>query len=213
MSQRTYDALAPVYDAVAAPFEWPMVKRGLALLDVKEGERVLEVGHGTGRALEVLAAAVGPGGKVVGLDFSSGMARVASARLARVQLADRVELRSADVTREGLGEAAYDAIFSAFTVEIFEPAVAVRLLTRWRTALKPGGRVVLVNMAEGPSTGLRTGSRAMASIYAWAHRQFPAWVDCKPIDSAALLAQAGFTRITTAAHRLFGLPVAIQRGQ
>src|SRR5688500_17640408 len=90
VSQSTYDTLAPVYDAVAAPFEWPMVRRGLALLEAKQGERVLEVGHGTGRALEVLATAVGPGGKVVGLDLSSGMARVAAARLARAGLSDRV---------------------------------------------------------------------------------------------------------------------------
>lgn len=205
MSRDSYDRLAPIYDLVAAPFEWPMVKRGLALLAAQDHERILEVGHGTGRALVALARSVGEDGHVVGIDFSPGMARVAQRRLHRAGLAPRVVLRTEDVTTAALAPAGFDGIFSAFTVEIFDDATAARLLASWRDALAPGGRVVLVNMAaEDAGT--------MAALYRWSHRRFPAWVDCRPIDSAALLTRAGFRDVQSTTHRLAGLPVAVSCG-
>ena len=206
MSRDSYDRLAPFYDAVAAPFEWPMVQRGLALLAAREGERILEVGHGTGRALEALARSVGERGRVVGIDFSPGMARVAQRRVDRAGLGARVVLRTEDATTSALAPSSFDAIFSAFTVEIFDDATAARLLASWRDALAPGGRVVLVSMAAAQAG-------AMAALYRWSHRRFPAWVDCRPIDAAALLTRAGFCDVQSSTHRLAGLPVAVSRGR
>lgn len=197
----TYDRLAPFYDLVSGPFEWPWVRAGLERLDARPGERVLEVGHGTGRALVALARAVGPGGHVHGVDLSEGMQRQARTRLVAEGLAERVEFSRADALTLPLPPASLDAVFAAFTLETFPPDDALMVLRRLREALRPEGRVVLVHMAEGGG--------AMARLYAWSHRAFPSLVDCAPMDGARLLERAGFTRVEAHHGRLAGIPVAV----
>jgi len=62
-ARRTYDRLSRRYDLLAAAGERRCREAGLRLLAVKEGERVLEIGCGTGQALTALARAVGPGSR------------------------------------------------------------------------------------------------------------------------------------------------------
>ncbi len=202
-TRATYDRLAPIYDVIAAPFEWPVVRAGLELFAPGRGERVLEVGHGTGRALEVLARAVGDTGRVLGVDLSPRMGEVARRRLAKSGLADKVELRTADATTLSLEPASFDGVFSAFTVETIAEADVPRVLASWREMLRPGGRVVLVTMAPGGGT--------MASLYAWSHRAFPRLVDCRPLDARALLEAAGFIVERDDRVPLAGLPTALTR--
>ncbi|PWG74770.1 2-heptaprenyl-1,4-naphthoquinone methyltransferase, partial [Enterococcus hirae] len=51
------------------------------MLHVEPGERLLEIGFGTGHGLVELAGLTGPGGQVYGLDLSLGMARETRHRL------------------------------------------------------------------------------------------------------------------------------------
>lgn len=201
-TRATYDALAPVYDVVAAPFEWPVVQRGLTLFAAREGEQVLEIGHGTGRAAEALARAIGPRGHLRAVDLSPRMGEVARRRLERAGLSSVVSLESADATALILAPASLDGIFSAFTVETFPEAALPGLLSSWRAALRPGGRVVLVTMAPGGG--------AMASLYAWSHRVFPRLVDCRPLDPSPLLTAAGF-HVEQQRASIAGIPAALTR--
>lgn len=203
-ARANYDRLAPWYDLVAGAFEWPLARRGLATLAVRPGERVLEVGFGTGRALVELARAVGPEGAVSGVDLSPGMARVAARRLAAEGLEGRVRLEVGDALALPLTTQSLDAAFCAFTLETLPREVALQLLARLRQALRPGGRVVLVTMAEGDQG-------PMSALYAWSHRAFPRLVDCAPIDAAALLGAAGFGEVRSERERLAGIAVAITR--
>jgi ubiquinone/menaquinone biosynthesis C-methylase UbiE len=206
LTRQNYDRLAPWYDLVAGAFEWPLARRGLEALGLKPGERVLELGHGTGRALVELARAVGPGGRVLGADLSPGMAQVALRRLRDEGLADRVELVTGDALALELPAASLDAAFSAFTLETFPEGAALELLARVRVALRPGGRLALVSMASG-------GGGAMSALYAWSHRRFPQLVDCAPIDATALLREAGFAEVASDRHHLAGIAVAVTRAR
>src|SRR5215471_19446039 len=73
--RRRYNSLAKYYRV----FEWIfLLPRGLRdaavkRLDLTPGARVLEIGCGTGRNLSRLVRAVGPGGRVYGVDLSDGM--------------------------------------------------------------------------------------------------------------------------------------------
>lgn len=68
-----YDKIAKVYDLLAEHSERPMREAGLRLLAAAPGEHVLEIGFGTGHILAKLADAVGPSGKVFGIDISENM--------------------------------------------------------------------------------------------------------------------------------------------
>jgi len=53
-ARATYDRLAPWYDWVEAPFERRARAAGLRLLDARPGERILEIGVGSGHTLAAL---------------------------------------------------------------------------------------------------------------------------------------------------------------
>ncbi len=76
----SYTRLSKWYDRFGDS-EAPHIAEGLRLLNVQPGERVLEVGFGTGHSLVALAHAVGSTGQVVGIDLSPGMIAVARAQL------------------------------------------------------------------------------------------------------------------------------------
>ena len=93
-----YNKISRAYDLLSERSEAPMRKAGLALLGVKPGESVLEIGFGTGHSLAALAAAVGGEGKVFGLDLSDQMLKLAKANLAKAGLSERVKPRCGDAT-------------------------------------------------------------------------------------------------------------------
>jgi ubiquinone/menaquinone biosynthesis C-methylase UbiE len=72
----SYTRLSKWYDRLGGSEE-PHIAEGLRLLNVQPGERVLEVGFGTGRSLIAMAHAVGSTGQVIGIDLAEGMIAVA----------------------------------------------------------------------------------------------------------------------------------------
>jgi protein-L-isoaspartate O-methyltransferase len=87
-------------------------RRAAARLNLKPGHRVLEIGCGTGRNFAFLREAVGPSGKVYGVDLSTGMLRRARALCRREQWAN-VELTHGDAIEYICCEP-LDGILSAF---------------------------------------------------------------------------------------------------
>src|SRR5512134_2633007 len=76
-SSRRYDIVSTAYGVIADAAEHAARESGLTLLDLHAGERVLEVGCGTGRALTKIAASIEEAGLACGLDTSPGMLRLA----------------------------------------------------------------------------------------------------------------------------------------
>jgi SAM-dependent methyltransferase len=105
------------------------------------GERVLEVGSGTGRLTEALARAVGPQGAVVGVDLSEGLTELAGQR-ARTAGLDNVAFVVTDAQVDAIGGGPFDAVTSQFGVMFFDdPKGAFSNLARHLT---PGGRLAVV---------------------------------------------------------------------
>jgi SAM-dependent methyltransferase len=77
---RSYDSVVDLYEQVAVPWFTPLAADLVAALRPRRGERVLDLGAGTGLVGGLVAPTVGVGGVVVGLDPSIGMLRVARAR-------------------------------------------------------------------------------------------------------------------------------------
>ena len=112
----------------------------LELLDVAPGQRVLEIGAGTGYNAALLAHLVGQAGSVTSLDIDEEVAREASDHLAEVGAGD-VEVHCTDGwLGEGRG-APFDRIIA--TVECWD------ISPHWVGQLKEGG-VLVLPLALGP---------------------------------------------------------------
>lgn len=90
-------ALTGYLDRVATfPLLRDVAVQALELLQLQPGQRVLEVGCGAGVFLPLLAQAVGPAGRVVGIDHAPEFVATARERMASEDLEQRVTVREAD---------------------------------------------------------------------------------------------------------------------
>jgi ubiquinone/menaquinone biosynthesis C-methylase UbiE len=201
-----YDRISVAYDLIADPAEHQARDRGLDLLSARPGERVLEIGGGTGRALIELAQAVGPSGEVCGLDPSAGMLRLARQRLSSCP--GHVDLQQGDGRFLPYLAASFDAAFMSFTLELFDPLDIELLLSEIKRVLRPrGGRLAIVCLTPMPEPGL------VAQAYEWLHRRFPHLIDCRPIDVLRHLERSGYGVTSTESMTLWSLPVTAVLGQ
>jgi len=200
-----YDKISHVYDMLAERSEGPVRRLGLEKLDARPGERVLEIGFGTGHSLVSLAQSVGPTGKVYGLDLSEGMLHVAQGNLHKAGLADRVELTCGDGLQLPYPPDSLDAIFMSFTLELFDTPEIRKVLAECKRVLKAGGRLVVVGVSKEGEGG------AILHAFEWSHRHFPNLVDCRPIFVRQSLEASGF-RIESTDRKMMWVPVEVVLG-
>jgi ubiquinone/menaquinone biosynthesis C-methylase UbiE len=117
-----------------------MAEQLLAAAAAQPGERVLDIGCGTGVTTLPYARAVGPSGHVTGVDISRPMLEAAERRLAESGLGN-VTLLLADAQVHSFPPAAFDLLTSRLGVMFFaDPAAAFGNLY---AALNPGGRLCM----------------------------------------------------------------------
>ncbi|MBV8393836.1 MAG: methyltransferase domain-containing protein [Alphaproteobacteria bacterium] len=108
----------------------------LAAAAAKPGEKVLDVGCGTGTTTALVAASVGSAGHVLGVDISETL--IAAARAQKVANASFELGDAATYAFDG----GFDLVFSRFGVMFF--AEPVPAFVNLRRALKPSGRLVFI---------------------------------------------------------------------
>ncbi len=182
-----YNKIAKVYDLLSEESEKPMREAGLKKLAAKTGERILEVGFGTGHCLVEIAKLVGPSGKVLGIDISDQMLAHAHDLLTKEGLADRAELICGDAEQLPFESNSLDGIFFSFTLELFDTPELPKVLAECKRVLRPGGRIVVVAVSKEGKQGV------IVNIFQWTHKHFPNLMDCRPIYVRRALAAAGFT--------------------
>lgn len=146
------ETLAPKFVAFQHVLEGGLSRHSenvMPMLDIRKGDRVLDVGCGFGDTAIAIAERVGAEGSVVGLDCCEDFLNIARTRPEKA-FAPNVSFLNADAEK-GLGEAEFDAAFSRFGTMFFvNPVAGLRSIRR---ALVPGGRfthIVWRNREDNP---------------------------------------------------------------
>lgn len=145
--RRRFNSLARFYTLL----DWAGLPRGMRgatvrAMKLKRGDRVLEVGCGTGRNFHLLLKAIGPEGYLYGVDFAEEMLRRCRDLCARRNWRN-VTLLEGDATQYILPEPVDAALFSLSYATMAEHHAA--LLHAWEQ-LRPGGAVTIMD-AKTPS--------------------------------------------------------------
>lgn len=121
----------------------------LSLFEGRSTARLLDIGTGTGRILQLLAPHIGSG---LGIDMSSEMLTVARANLDKISLRN-CQVRQGDMYHLALDDASFDAAILHHVLHFADdPAAALAEAAR---VLKPGGRLVIIDFARHDQETLR----------------------------------------------------------
>jgi phosphatidylethanolamine/phosphatidyl-N-methylethanolamine N-methyltransferase len=158
--RRVYEVLARVYDDA---FDWalgPGRRRAVEALPIAAGQRVLEVGVGTGLSLPYYPAAC----HVTGIDISEAMLEQAHDRVERSGRTG-VDLRVMDARELGYPDATFDHVLAPYVISVVpEPQRVMAEITR---VCRPGGAVVVVNHFRSGHRALRGAERALSPASQW----------------------------------------------
>jgi demethylmenaquinone methyltransferase/2-methoxy-6-polyprenyl-1,4-benzoquinol methylase len=200
--QATYTVLAPFYDALVPWVSSEARAIGHSWVQVEDGEWVLDVGTGTGLALQRLVAA-NPSGWTEGVDLTPAMLRRARRRLDDTPHT-RYGLRQADATALPYPHEAFDAVFASYLVDVLPRSQRRRALQELHRVLRPAGRLVLVYL-----TGPRRRREWVLSRLA--HSAPLLFGGARPIAPLPLLRRCGFKIEAHAPRSQAGLRTGVTR--
>lgn len=141
---RKYRALAPGYD-VSARFTADLRARTIALLDLRAGDTVLDVGCGTGLSFPLVEAVIGASGTLIGVDVSPDMLALAHSRVAGAGWRN-VTLIEAPL-EAALMPAPLDAVLFNYTHDVLRSPAALENIFR---QARGGARVACAGVKHPP---------------------------------------------------------------
>lgn len=130
-----YRLWAPVYDLLLGAFFLPGRRRAMDVAGLRDGEKVLLVGVGTGADLPLIPAGV----EAVGIDLSPDMLARARARLPLE--GRRIRLEEGNAQELAFSDASFDVVLLSLILSVVPDAAAC--LSEARRVLRPGGRIVV----------------------------------------------------------------------
>ena len=136
--ERVYSSYAKVYDHIFGKIFHDGREHAVRHLSLSPGERVLEVGVGTGLALPFYP----PYSEIIGIDLSAGMLQKCRERIVEFRL-KHVTLMRMDAAAMEFADNSFDAVMAAYVVTAV-PDYRKVMMEMIRVC-KPGGRIILLN--------------------------------------------------------------------
>jgi phosphatidylethanolamine/phosphatidyl-N-methylethanolamine N-methyltransferase len=135
---KLYSEFADIYDKIFARIFYPRIAAVIRALNIAPGAKVLEVGVGTGLALD----AYPPHCQVLGVDLAPDMLEHAQERIDRNGWR-HVTVQEMDAMNLKLADDAFDFVMAFHVVSVVPDAA--RLMREAARVCKPGGRIVVIN--------------------------------------------------------------------
>lgn len=183
--QKYYGWRASNYDA-ATEFEAEHHREAIHLANIHEGQQVLEVACGTGRATVDLAQVVGDRGRLDALDLTEAMLDKARAKVQKRGLSSRVHFNQGNARELPYPNAAFDFLYNGYMFDLIPLEGFTPILKEFLRVLKPGGKLVLVNMSKPD---------ARKTFYERVYQRGWAVMPCRPVIMSPYLETLGFVDI------------------
>ena len=178
-----YDKLAKVYDLVFGPTLHPGRLQAIQRMNIQPGERVLEVGVGTGINLALYPKDC----SITGIDFSGSMLEKARERAARKGSNRNVRLLQMDAGDLKFADNTFDIVYAPYLISVVPDPVKVA--QEMHRVCRPGGRVIFLNHFLSPNPILSRVERWLSPYTV--HIGFKA-----DLDLPAFLAQANLQPVS-----------------
>jgi phosphatidylethanolamine/phosphatidyl-N-methylethanolamine N-methyltransferase len=166
---RTYRLFSGSYDIVFGPVFHPGRKDAVRIANDRPGQRILEVGVGTGLSLPHFR----PDSRVTGIDVSAEMLAKAQRRAKRLRLAHVEGLHVMDAENLEFPDSSFDAVLALYVASVV-PSPA-RFAAEMRRVCIPGGTIVVVNHFTSENLLLRFMEKRAARLarHIGFHSDFP----------------------------------------
>jgi len=122
-----------------------LLKRVFSLMDIKEGDSIIDFGSGTGRNACYMLKKAGHNARFVGLDINEEMIKKARKKCREFPKAEFINMR---IEKSIPYESEFDIAFISFVLHGFEDYDRIKIIKNVKRALKPGGKFYVFDYAE-----------------------------------------------------------------
>jgi phosphatidylethanolamine/phosphatidyl-N-methylethanolamine N-methyltransferase len=136
--RRIYGRYAAVYDMIFALSFFPRIRLGLEKIGIKKGDRIIEIGVGTGLSLPLYPASC----EVVGIDITRKMLQKAKEKKERHGYRN-VALFEMDAENISFADDSFDHAVVPFVVSVVPDPV--RMMSEVKRITKKGGKIIVIN--------------------------------------------------------------------
>jgi len=190
--RRTYDLWSTFYGWFSQAVKRGIFRRAFEQATIQPGEKVLEVAVGPGVAFVEILRQVGSGEVVHGVDFSPKMLAKTEQR-ARAAGFSNFQLQQADARRLPFADNAFDVLFNSYMFDLLPIPDMSQVLGEFHRVLRPGGRLVLVNLSKRNESAVALWERLYRRLPPrWAARLLGG---CRPVLTVGLVVATGFAEV------------------